>query len=151
MSLKRAGDRGSARNRYADASSGRMPERANCDARAITEVVEGGATRSPAAPKARGRTKQTRPAGEHHERSEWWSQTGSNRRPPACKAGALPTELWPRQDRLKTCPYAWIMVGPGRLELPTSRLSGVRSNHLSYGPPVVDAGCPSGGCQSPIA
>jgi hypothetical protein len=29
----------------------------------------------------------------------WWSQTGSNRRPPACKAGALPTELWPRLDR----------------------------------------------------
>jgi hypothetical protein len=28
---------------------------------------------------------------------EWWSQTGSNRRPPACKAGALPTELWPRR------------------------------------------------------
>jgi hypothetical protein len=28
------------------------------------------------------------------------------------------------------------MVGPGRLELPTSRLSGVRSNHLSYGPEV---------------
>ena len=26
----------------------------------------------------------------------WWSQTESNRRPPACKAGALPTELWPR-------------------------------------------------------
>ena len=29
----------------------------------------------------------------------WWSQTGSNRRPPACKAGALPTELWPRASR----------------------------------------------------
>ena len=28
-------------------------------------------------------------------REGWWSQTGSNRRPPACKAGALPTELWP--------------------------------------------------------
>jgi len=55
----------------------------------------------------------------------WWSQTGSNRRPHACKARALPTELWPRLGRL---------VGPGRLELPTSRLSGVRSNHLSYGP-----------------
>ena len=27
---------------------------------------------------------------------EWWSQTGSNRRPEACKATALPTELWPR-------------------------------------------------------
>ena len=26
------------------------------------------------------------------------------------------------------------MVGLGRLELPTSRLSGVRSNHLSYRP-----------------
>ena len=26
----------------------------------------------------------------------WWSQSGSNRRPPACKAGALPAELWPR-------------------------------------------------------
>lgn len=27
---------------------------------------------------------------------EWWSQTGSNRRHPACKAGALPAELWPQ-------------------------------------------------------
>ena len=26
------------------------------------------------------------------------------------------------------------MVGPGRLERPTSRLSGVRSDRLSYGP-----------------
>ena len=25
----------------------------------------------------------------------WWSWTGSNRRPPACKAGALPIELQP--------------------------------------------------------
>ncbi len=29
---------------------------------------------------------------------EWWSWTGSNRRPPACKAGALPTELQPRRQ-----------------------------------------------------
>ena len=28
----------------------------------------------------------------------------------------------------------WGMVGPGRLERPTSRLSGVRSDRLSYGP-----------------
>src|SRR5690606_35735514 len=27
---------------------------------------------------------------------KWWSQSGSNRRPPACKAGALPAELWPQ-------------------------------------------------------
>ena len=34
--------------------------------------------------------------------SDWWSQTGSNRRPPACKAGALPTELWPQTDGRQT-------------------------------------------------
>ena len=28
----------------------------------------------------------------------------------------------------------WRVVGPGRFELPTSPLSGVRSNQLSYGP-----------------
>src|SRR5215469_7621329 len=61
----------------------------------------------------------------------WWSQPGSNRRPQACKASALPTELWPRsQDRLRKRR----LVGPGRVERPTSRLSGVRSNHLSYEP-----------------
>ena len=70
----------------------------------------------------------------------WWSQTGSNRRPHACKARALPTELWPlprSRARLGACPTCspeGSMVGPGRLELPTSRLSGVCSNHLSYRP-----------------
>ena len=34
--------------------------------------------------------------------TKWWSQTGSNRRPPACKAGALPTELWPRRGKAAT-------------------------------------------------
>ena len=28
----------------------------------------------------------------------WWSLSGSNRRPPACKAGALPSELRPRSE-----------------------------------------------------
>lgn len=31
---------------------------------------------------------------------DWWRQTGSNRRPPACKAGALPAELCPHEYRL---------------------------------------------------
>jgi hypothetical protein len=61
----------------------------------------------------------------------WWRQSGSNRRPPACKAGALPAELCP----LHFLPS--IMVGLGRLELPTSPLSGVRSNHLSYRPALT--------------
>jgi hypothetical protein len=47
----------------------------------------------------------------------WWSQTGSNRRPPACKAGALPAELWPRaSDRqfVGTQPKAR-NGGPGKI------------------------------------
>jgi hypothetical protein len=63
---------------------------------------------------------------------KWWSQTESNRRHPACKAGALPTELWPRYFRLPA--VTWAMVGLDGLEPSTSRLSGVRSNHLSYRP-----------------
>src|SRR6478609_2871737 len=29
----------------------------------------------------------------------WWSQAGSNRRPLACHASALPAELWPLKNR----------------------------------------------------
>ena len=61
----------------------------------------------------------------------WWSQTGSNRRPHACKARALPTELWPR---FKTRRHPKAVVGLGGLEPPTSRLSSARSNQLSYKP-----------------
>src|SRR5438552_17470944 len=50
--------------------------------------------------------------------------TGSNRRPPACKAGALPAELIPH---LKT-------VCLGGLEPPTPALSRRCSNQLSYRP-----------------
>ena len=119
---------------------------------------------------------------------EWWSRTGSNRRPEACKATALPTELRPLSvclKRRRRYPSPWLdapkgaaairpfdaygvgttlnssgtanhaaaklpkarpraahvcasqnhkVVGLGRLERPTSPLSGVRSNHLSYRP-----------------
>ena len=64
-------------------------------------------------------------------RTDWWSQTGSNRRPHACKARALPTELWPLKSE------AQMMVGLGGLEPPTSRLSSARSNQLSYKPPTA--------------
>ena len=62
-------------------------------------------------------------------REGWWSQTGSNRRPPACKAGALPAELWPHCDLGRAR-----VVGLGGLEPPASPLSGVRSDQLSYRP-----------------
>jgi hypothetical protein len=63
----------------------------------------------------------------------WWSQGGSNSRPPACKAGALPAELWPLK-----------LVGLGGVEPPTSPLSGVRSNQLSYRPGVLCLGLEPG-------
>jgi hypothetical protein len=71
--------------------------------------------------------------------TRWWSQTGSNRRPHACKARALPTELWPRpvpgdSTATSTAARPQSLVGLGRLELPTSRLSSARSNQLSYKP-----------------
>jgi hypothetical protein len=45
-------------------------------------------TNPPVAPKAPTRTRTSRSEG-------WWRRSGSNRRPPACKAGALPAELRP--------------------------------------------------------
>ena len=36
----------------------------------------------------------------------------------------------------RNVPRAYMMVGLGRFELPTSRLSGVRSDHLSYRPSI---------------
>ena len=101
------------------------------------------------------RPERSRPKGSQPRNSVearrppiWWSQTGSNRRPPACKAGALPTELWPLRStddgwrrtsdfrRLSSvfCSVVWELVGLGRFELPTSRLSSARSNQLSYKP-----------------
>ena len=40
----------------------------------------------------------------------WWSVSGSNRRPPACKAGALPAELTPRL--FPRPPAAYIRCAP---------------------------------------
>ena len=69
--------------------------------------------------------------------SFWWRIAGSNRWPPACKAGALPTELIPQGELpLSLVREQWFnpLVGLGRFELPTSRLSVVCSNQLSYKP-----------------
>src|SRR6266851_9506275 len=73
----------------------------------------------------------------------WWSQPGSNRRPSGCKPDALPAELWPRPLDLSRLAALrrparratqFDMVGLGGVEPPTSPLSGVRSNQLSYRP-----------------
>src|ERR1700722_11667948 len=75
----------------------------------------------------------------------WWSQSGSNRRPSRCKRDALPAELWPHSWK------AWHdardpnigVVGLGGVEPPTSPLSGVRSNQLSYRPGGQASGGPA--------
>ena len=86
-------------------------------------------------------------SGDNHSRpeprplntSKWWRRTGSNRRPPACKAGALPAELRPHQCMTSQTAqnavhngHAAELVGQGGLEPPTPRLSSVCSNQLSY-------------------
>src|SRR5262245_46467474 len=40
-----------------------------------------------------------RPLDDGDEAESWWSQAGSNRRPLACHASALPAELWPLSPR----------------------------------------------------
>ena len=69
----------------------------------------------------------------------WWSIAGSNRWPPACKAGALPAELMPQINALFWHATAVCLVGLNGLEPTTSPLSGVRSNHLSYRPNRLSA------------
>ena len=60
--------------------------------------------------------------------NSWWRMTGSNRRPPACKAGALPAELIPLIG------HANNLVGLVGLEPTTPALSTRCSNQLSYSP-----------------
>ena len=96
----------------------------------------------------------TFPPRHRHERK--WRRSDSNRRPPACKAGALPLSYAPagedansstrtgqRQRSRITTPSlrgnqtsrtAGNLVGQGGLEPPTPRLSSVCSNPLSYWP-----------------
>ena len=46
-------------------------------------------------------------------KNKWWSRSGSNRRPEACKATALPTELRPRITALTAATSANSVGGPG--------------------------------------
>ena len=86
--------------------------------------------------KVRGRARESR----RRTRRMKWRRPGSNRRPPACKAGALPAELRPR--RVPVAPRQSGrsshhrraepgVVGLSGFEPETSRLSAVRSHQLS--------------------
>src|SRR6187399_1721681 len=82
---------------------------------------------------------------------DWWSWTGSNRRPPACKAGALPTELQPPHSKSTAS-----LVGLDGFEPSTPALSRRCSNQLSYRPRAYRGQTPKeqpidGGRCEPIA
>ena len=71
---------------------------------------------------------------------EWWSRTGSNRRHPACKAGALPAELrphlsWPQAPAATSVALACAPSGaiPGSSPRTGSR-SGLRMRSASEAP-----------------
>src|SRR5260370_42529073 len=49
-----------------------------------------------------GKRRRTWTNSERFEPEKWWTWPGSNRRPPACKACALPAELHAHPDQLKT-------------------------------------------------
>src|SRR5438128_3981646 len=72
------------------------------------------------------------------------SPTSYRTAPPRAKVNSFPADF----QRLKDLDFKFAirnrkskmpLVGLGRVELPTSRLSGVRSNQLSYRPPVSSA------------
>ncbi len=69
--------------------------------------------------------------------------TGSNRRPPACKAGALPAELIPQ------IPH--VVVGLVGLEPTTPALSRRCSNRLSYRPTHSSCASPRSSCTRPLS
>jgi hypothetical protein len=71
--------------------------------------------------------------------------TGSNRRPPACKAGALPAELIPLRKPVTSCGAVVGLVG---FEPTTPALSRRCSNRLSYRPNASNlAACAVGAFQ----
>ena len=64
-----------------------------------------------------------------------WRRRGSNPQPLPCKGSALPIELRPhRGERKHHASENSIRMGVGGLEPPTSALSELRSNQLSYTP-----------------
>src|SRR5882724_11565765 len=78
-----------------------------------------------------GQVKQStrcEPAFTRFASEGWWAMTDSNRRPPRCKRGALPTELIARADHMPPA----VAPAQGR------RMSQLRQKHQR--PPLRTAG-----------
>ena len=84
---------------------------------------------------AKGRTAAAQCCASHS--SKWWSRTGSNRRPEACKATALPTELRPlllvSLKRRQRHPSPWLSAPKGAAAIRPLDACGVGpiTNHSS--------------------
>ena len=73
-----------------------MPSHFKVCARVSFRVVGLGGLEPPASPLSGVRSNHLSYRPKMCLYFRWWSLSGSNRRPPACKAGALPAELRPR-------------------------------------------------------
>src|SRR5579872_3188940 len=70
---------------------------------------------------------------EAREASEgWWSQAGSNRRPLACHASALPAELWPHSgDWTQSSSGRFVRIRPSGASGRRAGKSGTTVDHTS--------------------
>jgi hypothetical protein len=86
-------------------------------------------------------------------RSDWWSLTGSNRRPPECKSGALPAELRPLLGEAKELSFS-LKRRRGRPSpeafprISADARSGLRRCRVEPAPPSCE-GRPAAGDGSP--
>src|SRR3954466_1147307 len=67
---------------------------------------------------------------KRRRREGWWAVTGSNRRPPACKAGALPAELTALTAFIAPVPNHF-KRGPDKRTPPRASREGVRNEFLA--------------------
>ena len=96
-------------------TSFRLPDRADPSIHDVNEQTPERSTRIVRETMSPAFRADEQPDPDDELTRDWWSQTGSNRRPPACKAGALPAELWPRQAR-----------NPARRRAPVGAIGGPR-------------------------
>jgi hypothetical protein len=78
----------------------------------------------------------------------WWSRTGSNRRPQACKASALPTELRPLRKARHDVAWLFLPSAASAQEgepVPTVRLRQGYGGHKAAPGSAHSLGAPNGG------
>lgn len=107
----------------------------------VSGIVVGlGGLEPPASPLSGVRSNHLSYRPKSRARLVWWSLSGSNRRPPACKAGALPAELKPHMKRDAPAVSPWALPGTLNAGHLCGRLTG---NFLSLVSKGGDPAAPS--------